>query len=74
MNFADINILAAFNDGEWCDTQDICRLLNITFEEGFRKFEFSRTAQWNAAPLNGQKITTKFRIKPSERKQNHENA
>lgn len=59
----DENILTAFNNGEWCDTQDICRLLNITFEEGLRKFEFSRTAEWNKPPLNGQKITTQFRIK-----------
>lgn len=62
----DANILTAFYNGEWCDTQDICRLLNITFEEGLRKFEFSRTAEWNKAPLNGQKITTQFRIKWGE--------
>lgn len=61
----DESILVAFNNGEWCDTQDICRLLNITFAEGFRKFEFSRTVEWNKSPLNGQKITTKFRIKGS---------
>lgn len=73
MDYADTQILAAFNDGKWCDTQDICRLLNITFEEGLRKFEFSRTAEWNAAPLNGQKITTKFRLNFNERNQNHEN-
>lgn len=59
----DENILTAFNAGEWCDTQDICRLLNITFVEGLRKFEFSRTAEWNKAPLEGQKITTRFRLK-----------
>ena len=59
----DENILIAFNNGEWCDTRDIRRLLNITFEEGLRKFEFSRTAEWNKYPLEGQKITTKFRIK-----------
>lgn len=46
----DKNILTAFNNGEWCNTQDICRLLNITFEEGLHKFEFSRTAEWNKAP------------------------
>jgi hypothetical protein len=63
MNQCDIDILAAFDNGEWCDTQDICQLLNITFEEGLRRFEFSRTAEWNKAPLNGQRITTKFKIK-----------
>ena len=62
----DENILTAFNNREWCDTQDICRLLNITFAEGLHKFEFSRTAEWNNAPLNGQKIVTKFRIKKSK--------
>lgn len=66
MPMTDENILTAFNNGEWCDTRDICRLLNITFEEGLRKFEFSRTAEWNKAPLNGQKITTQFRIKREE--------
>lgn len=59
----DENTLNAFNIGEWCDTQDICRLLNITFSEGLRKFEFSRTAEWNKYPLEGQKIITKFRIR-----------
>lgn len=59
----DDEILKAFFDGQWCDTEDICRLLDISFVEGFRKFDFSRTAEWNPAPLEGQKITTKFRIK-----------
>lgn len=63
----DKDILTAFNNGEWCNTQDICRLLNITFEEGLHKFEFSRTAKWHKAPLEGQKITCKFRIKQEER-------
>lgn len=57
------NILNAFNNGEWCDSQEICKLLGITFEEGLRRFEFSRTVQWNPSPLEGQKITTQFRIK-----------
>lgn len=57
------NILDSFNDGEWCDSNEICRLLGITFEEGLRRFDFCRTAQWNSFPLNGQKITTQFRIK-----------
>lgn len=60
----DEDILNTFNSGEWCDTHDICRILGISFEEGFEKYEFSRTAEWNKAPLHGQKITTKFRIKP----------
>jgi hypothetical protein len=59
----DKNILTAFYQGEWCNTQDICRLLNITFSEGLSKFDFSRTAEWNKYPLEGQKITTQFRIR-----------
>lgn len=57
------NILVAFNNGEWCDSQEVCRLLNITFKQGLQEFEFSRTAEWNKPPLNGQKIITKFRKK-----------
>lgn len=59
----DENIMISFNNGEWCDTRDICRLLNITFSDGLYMFEFSRTAEWNKAPLNGQIITTQFRRK-----------
>ena len=59
----DEKIINAFINGEWCDTNDICRLLKISFADGLKCFDFSRTAEWNAAPLEGQKITTKFRIK-----------
>lgn len=57
----DIEILQAFDNGEWCDTADICRLMDITFAEGFRAFDFSRMAEWCPEPYNGQRITTKFR-------------
>lgn len=59
----DEKIINAFINGEWCDTNDICRLLKISFTDGLKCFEFSRTVEWNVAPLEGQKITTKFRIK-----------
>lgn len=49
--------------GEWIDTGDIEKYFNIDFTTGWKLFEFSRTAEWNPAPLNGQKITTKFRLK-----------
>lgn len=62
----DNKILEDFNNGKWCDTDDICRLLNISFVDGMRKFDFSREAEWNKYPLNGQKITTKFRIKEKD--------
>ena len=71
MSEKDKVILDSFNSGEWCNSQDICRLLNITFAEGFQKFEFSRTAEWwsvvgeteEERQKNGQKITTMFRLK-----------
>lgn len=74
----DEKIINAFINGEWCDTNDICRLLKISFADGLKCFDFSRTAEWNAAPLEGQKITTKFRIKqnpePPKAKEESENA
>lgn len=63
MYMSDENILTAFNKGEWCDAKDICRILNITFNEGLHKFKLSRIAEWNKYPLEGQKITTQFKIK-----------
>lgn len=55
----------AMLNGEWVDTDKIQTLLGIDFSEGFKRFDFSRTAEWNPAPLNGQKITTKFKLKPT---------
>lgn len=49
--------------GEWVDTEEVQKALNIDFSTGFKLFDFSRKAEWNPAPLNGQKITTEFRIK-----------
>ena len=37
--------------------------MGIDFATGLRMFDFSRTAEWNAKPQNGQKVTTKFRLK-----------
>ena len=53
----------AMLNGEWVDTDKIQTLLGINFGEGLKRFDFSRTAEWNPAPLNGQKITTKFKLK-----------
>ena len=52
-----------FQNGEWCDTNEICELLGITFSDGLKMFDFSRTAEWCKPPLEGQIITTKFRRK-----------
>ena len=59
----DEKIINAFISGEWCDADDICRLLKISFADGLKCFDFSITAEQNAAPLKGRKITTEFRIK-----------
>lgn len=49
--------------GEWCDCDAVLEALGISFAEGLRMFEFSRTVEWNPLPLNGQHITTKFRLR-----------
>lgn len=48
--------------GEWVDCQEVQEALDIDFATGLRLFEFSRTAKWNPAPLNGQCIKTEFRL------------
>ena len=61
-----LETLIAFIKGEWQDCETICNILGIEFSTGLGMFDFSRTAEWNPAPLNGQKITTKFRPKELE--------
>ena len=56
-------VLEKFFSGEWVDTADIETHLGIPFKLGYKLFEFSRTAEWNEAPLNGQRVTTQFRLK-----------
>lgn len=58
-----LEVLKKFINGEWVDTDIIQTILGIDFSTGLKMFDFSRTAEWNPAPLNGQKITTKFRLK-----------
>lgn len=58
-----INVLTKLFSGEWIETQRVEKVLNITFEEGMRIFDFKREVEWNQAPLNGQKISTYFKIK-----------
>lgn len=57
------NALKSLVNGEWVDCKLIQEALGIDFATGLKLFDFSRTAEWNPAPLNGQKITTKFRLK-----------
>ena len=56
-------IISSLLIGEWVDTEEIETCLNITFKQGMHLFDFSREVEWNKPPLNGQKVTTKFRLK-----------
>ena len=58
-----ILILKDFIYGEWVDCDKVQEALSIDFATGLKMFDFSRTAEWNPYPLNGQKITIKFRLK-----------
>lgn len=59
-------VLKKLLNGEWVNTEDVEKYFNISFADGMKLFEFSRTAEWNQLPLEGQKITTKFRLKNEE--------
>lgn len=48
--------------GQWVETQAVQEALEIDFAEGMRMFDFGRIVKWNAAPLNGQKVITKFKL------------
>ena len=58
----DLQTLRDLINGEWVDCDKVCRAMNIDFKEGIRLFDFGRQAFWNPAPLNGQRVITKFRI------------
>ena len=58
-----IEALREFMRGEWVDTALVEKALDIDFSVGVALFDFSRTVEWNLPPLNGQKITTKFKLK-----------
>ena len=57
------DVLKRLFNGEWVDCEDVQEALGIDFKTGLKMFDFSRTAEWNPYPLNGQKITIKFRLK-----------
>ena len=52
--------------GKWVDCELVCKALNIDFSTGLKMFDFGRTAEWCKSPLNGQEITTKFKLKNSK--------
>lgn len=56
-------VISKLLNGEWVNTEDVEEYLGINFKLGWKLFDFSRTAEWNPPPLNGQKITTQFRLK-----------
>lgn len=58
-----LSALRRFINSEWVDTDIICKALGMEFFTGLRMFDFSRTARWCEPPLNGQIVTTKFRLK-----------
>lgn len=60
---AENDALKQLIKGEWVDCDAVQKALGIDFATGMKMFDFSRTAEWNPKPLNGQKITTKFRLK-----------
>lgn len=57
-----VETLRKLINGEWVDCDKVCDAMNIDFKDGMRLFSFGRQAFWNPAPLNGQKVITKFRI------------
>lgn len=58
-----LNAIRNLFKGEWVDTEIICKALDIDFSTGLRMFDFNRQAKWCKPPLNGQIVTTKFRLK-----------
>lgn len=64
-------VLLPLFKGEWVDTNDVEKALNMSFSECLKIFDFSRTAEWwsligktdEERNRNGQKISTFFRVK-----------
>lgn len=50
-----------WNNNEWIESEVVQSYFNMSFSECMKKFGFCRTAKWNDAPLEGQKITCYFR-------------
>lgn len=51
----------AWDKNEWIESKIIQEHFNMTFSECLNNFGFNRQAEWNPAPLNGQKIKCYFR-------------
>lgn len=59
----DNEVLKQLINGEWVDCKAAQKALDIEFATGVKMFEFSRTAEWNPNPLNGQRAVTRFRLR-----------
>ena len=55
--------LKLFCMGEWVDTNIVKKALGVDFKTGLKLFDFCRSANWNSSPLNGQCVSTKFKLK-----------
>lgn len=55
-----------FFRGNWVDCGVVCKYFGISFSDGLKLFDFGRMAYSNPAPLNGQRVETKFRLKSSD--------
>ena len=71
---SDKDILG-FLKGEWCEAEKVQKALGMTFEQCFKVFAFSRTAEWwsmagkteEERKREGQKITCYFRKKGEQK-------
>ena len=59
-------VLKRFCLGKWQDSEKIEAALDIDWNEGTKRFEWGRIANWNPHPWNGQYVITKFKLKGSE--------
>ena len=65
------SIISDLLQGKWVETDKVQEALGMTFQECFKIFDFSRTAEWwsiagvteEERSRNGQKVTTMFRVK-----------
>ena len=53
-------------NGDWVDSVEVQTAFGIDFATGMSLFEHCREAKWNKPPLNGQKITNRFKIKADQ--------
>lgn len=70
-NSAMNTVLLPLLKGEWVDSDNVEKALNMSFGDCLKIFDFNRTAEWwsfigktdEERNRNGQKISTFFRVK-----------